>query len=217
MSVGGWLAMAAALVMGALGWWYVRRGPEPLLPDKRKRAAFAVIMTALDLGLAAVLGTVYGTDSALFTLKRIFAVALLWPMAAEDMKKNTIPNLLLLAGLGIRAGIFVFELIFRRGEILRILLSDCAAAAAITVVCLLCMLIIKNSLGMGDLKLLALLGLFLGLSGIAAAVCLTLLASFGAAVVLLITKRKTRRDTIPFCPAVLCGTFLSVLLTGGGM
>jgi leader peptidase (prepilin peptidase)/N-methyltransferase len=58
------------------------------------------------------------------------------------------------------------------------------------------------------------MGLMLGLDGIWSAVFASLVVSFLASIVLMITKKKKRGDMIPFAPAIMVGTYLSVFLTG---
>ena len=78
----------------------------------------------------------------------------------------------------------------------------------------LCGVLIKNSVGFGDMKLFVVMGLLLGTQGIWSAVFLSLIVSFIAAVFLLATKRKTKKDAIPFGPALVLGTYLAAYLTG---
>lgn len=73
------------------------------------------------------------------------------------------------------------------------------------------MIVSKGGMGGGDIKLMAAAGIYLGWK-------LTLLALFlgsvigsVAAVILLLLKRKTRRDEIPFGPALAAGIILSAL------
>ena len=72
----------------------------------------------------------------------------------------------------------------------------------------------KNSIGMGDLKLLLLVAAFFGLADMLTAVFLSLLVAFVAFLVFLIRKTKTRQDVIPFAPFMLTGTMLAIILTG---
>jgi prepilin signal peptidase PulO-like enzyme (type II secretory pathway) len=74
--------------------------------------------------------------------------------------------------------------------------------------------IIRNSIGFGDMKLFLVMGLLLGTRGIWGAVFLSLIVIFFISVFALITKRKSRKDLIPFGPALVIGTYLAVYLTG---
>ncbi len=75
------------------------------------------------------------------------------------------------------------------------------------------LLIFKNSIGMGDIKLFCLMGLYLGLSGLLNAVFFSLLVSFFVSIAVLITKKKARNDTLAFGPMIFLGTLVSIIMT----
>lgn len=90
------------------------------------------------------------------------------------------------------------------------------AAGAVYVVFFVLALISPRSLGMGDVRLAALLGAYLGFRSWPL-VYLGLLAGFviaaGLAVVLLAARRATRTTALPFGPALILGTLLVLAAT----
>ena len=94
------------------------------------------------------------------------------------------------------------------------LFSEALGAVGIFVVCMFFLLMMKNSIGMGDIKLFMVMGLYLGLYSMIDAIMSSLVLAFICAVVLLLTRKKGKKDSLPFAPAVLAGTYLSVFLTG---
>lgn len=90
------------------------------------------------------------------------------------------------------------------------------AAGAVYVVFFVLALISPRSLGMGDVRLAALLGAYLGFRSWPL-VYLGLLAGFviaaGIAVVLLAARRATRTTALPFGPALILGTLLILAAT----
>ena len=90
-----------------------------------------------------------------------------------------------------------------------------AAGAAISVAFYLALALAKpGGMGLGDVKLAGVLGLFLGQAGLPALLVGTFAAFFlgglfGA--VLLITRRTTRSSAIPFGPWMLAGAWVGVL------
>lgn len=90
------------------------------------------------------------------------------------------------------------------------------AAGAVYVVFFVLALISPRSLGMGDVRLAALLGAYLGFRSWPL-VYLGLLAGFviaaGIAVVLLAARRATRTTALPFGPALILGTLLVLSAT----
>ena len=149
-----------------------------------------------------------------FITRRLCVIAILWPAAVFDHREFRIPNGILLIGLILWAVILLPEMILAWDNVPGELLSGAIAAAGILVIGFLFLLLAKGSLGMGDLKLLALMGLFLGIEGLIYSLLYSLLIAFFAAVFLLITKKKKKKDHIPFAPYILLGTIACFILSG---
>lgn len=187
---------------------------EYLKPVTNKNVAIYVsFMLVLMIAVGILFCTLYGSNNIFISVKRISLLSLLWPIAYIDFKSYRIPNTYIITGLVSRCVILVFEL-FWNEYVWITLLSEVIAAAALFVAAVLCSLFIKNSIGFGDIKLFIVMGLLLGLDGIWGAIFLSLIVSFFISAYLLITKKKTHKDAIPFGPAIVIGTFLSVCLTG---
>lgn len=165
--------------------------------------------------LIAVLISDACTESAVWSgIKRMVLLTILWPLAYIDFKTYRIPNLFIVFGLVCRGIVLIFELFFGNPYIWTNLLSEVIAAGALLLAAVLCALVVKNGIGFGDMKLFIVMGLFLGMDGVWGAMFLALIVSFIIAVFLLITKKKTRKDAIPFGPAIVIGTYLSICLSG---
>lgn len=175
---------------------------------------YSIMMIGINIGIAIYIQNVYSDHTFIFTLKRLLLLGILWPIAYIDFKTYRIPNIFIAAGLVMRAIILVFELIYMREGLLAVVLSEFVASSGLVIAAFLCTILIKNSVGYGDIKLFLVMGLFLGLDGIWGAIFVSLIVSFIVSVVLLATKKKTRKDAIPFGPAIVIGTYLSVFLTG---
>ena len=150
----------------------------------------------------------------MFSLKRLCLIAVIWPAAYVDYKTYRIPNSLIGAGLTMRLVIFMLELFFYGSQAWYILLPELIASGAVFLATALCNMMVKNSIGFGDMKLFILMGLMLGSEGIWGAIFLSLVIEFIMAAVLLLRKKKGRKDVIPFGPAIVAGTYISVFLTG---
>ncbi len=175
---------------------------------------YCAVMCILVLATTLFLQYLYRENAFLFQLKRICLLSLLWGAAYVDYKEYRIPNRYILLGLLYRGILLIFEFFTEQANLKVTLLSEIIAAAALLLAAGLCRLCIKNAVGMGDMKLFVIMGLLLGLNGIWSAVFLSLIASFVIAVYLLLRKKKSRKDSIPFGPAIAVGTFMSVWLTG---
>lgn len=156
----------------------------------------------------------YKDNGILMSVKRLALLSLLWPIAYIDYKTYRIPNAFIIFGVICRVIILAFELFLQFEVVWMTLLSEIIAAVALLIAAGLCALCIKNSIGFGDMKLFIVMGLMLSLSGIWSAIFLSLVVSFFISAYLLITKKKTRKDAIPFGPAIVIGTYLSVCLSG---
>ncbi len=176
--------------------------------------AYSILMCAATIGISVVFALVYSSNSFCFSLKRLALLSVLWPIAWIDFKTYRVPNAFVLLGLIYRAAILILELFLEYEGVWNRLLFEGIAAVALLFAAFLCTLLIKNSVGAGDMKLFVVMGLLLGMNGIWGAIFASLIVSFIVAVVLLISKKKTRKDAIPFGPALVIGTFLSVFLTG---
>lgn len=210
------------LALCAVSFWLLLRDidanglGENTEQNKAKRLAyvFSGIMLLLTEGVAVMYLTVYEDFTVWTAVKRLALLSLMWPVALIDYKTYRIPNSYIIYGLACRVLIFPFELIFSEPGVWQVLLGEVIAAAAMLLAAVLCGVLIKNSVGFGDMKLFVVMGLLLGTQGIWSAVFLSLIVSFIAAVFLLATKRKTKKDAIPFGPALVLGTYLAAYLTG---
>lgn len=218
----GWMTLCSILVNGAaagLLYYELRKHREkyPAWQEGKPPMSlllYSVIMIAAAVGLSLFVTGFYSENTFLFTLKRVIMLALLWPVAYTDFTAYRIPNLFIAAGLIARAAVLAAEFFWERDTLPAYLLTEVIASVVLFLVAALCTVIVKNSIGGGDLKLFVVMGLLLGLQGTWGAIFLSLIVSFIVAVALLITRKKSRKDAIPFGPALAVGTYLSIFLTG---
>lgn len=175
---------------------------------------YCSLMFTITVAASFLFCTIYKDNGILMSVKRLALLSMLWPIAYIDYKTYRIPNAFILFGVICRVIILMLELIFESQFVWMTLLSEVIAAVALLLAAGLCALCIKNSIGFGDMKLFIVMGLMLSLNGIWSAIFLSLIVSFFISAFLLITKKKTRKDAIPFGPAIVIGTYLSVCLSG---
>ena len=174
---------------------------------------YSVIMVALVIFITCLL-QLKNDNHIVYNAKRVCLLAIMWPLAFIDFKTYKIPNEYVILGFICRGIIVPFELLLIDGQVLSVILADLVAAGALFLASVLCKLVIKDSIGAGDIKLFLVMGLMLGLDGIWSAIFMALIVSFIVICFLLATKKKTRKDVIPFGPALVIGTFISVYFTG---
>ncbi len=175
---------------------------------------YSGIMLAMQIVLAYLLTIIYPENTVCMLIKRLGLLALIWQAAAIDWKFQKIPNDIILVGVAFRIMMMIPEYLLEREMFIVNLVSEGIALVAMIILVLVCLLLMKDSIGMGDLKLFMLMAACQGLQGIITSGFISMLVSFFVAVSLLISKKKTRKDTIPFAPCILPGTLLGVFLTG---
>lgn len=136
-------------------------------------------------------------------------------LAVIDLRHQLLPNRVLLPGTAATAALLVLAAALGDDwpDLWRALLAGGACFAALLVMALLA----PAGLGMGDVKLAALLGLVLGWVGWPAVLLGLFLGFVLQAVVglLLLTVRRAGRSTeLPFGPALLAGAFVAAILSG---
>jgi leader peptidase (prepilin peptidase)/N-methyltransferase len=132
-------------------------------------------------------------------------VALLVPVALIDLEHRIIPNKLMAVGavLGL-----VLIVLVDRGHVVEHLIAALAAGGFL----LLAALAYPSGMGMGDVKLAALLGLYLGRS-VAPAMLVAMLAGTIVGVVVIARKgaREGRKTAVPFGPFLALGGVVGLL------
>lgn len=154
-------------------------------------AAFAATVLVLhDDGAELVLGLVF--------------VAILAAITLTDLERRVIPNAILLAGSVLGLGIIAVTDPASLPE-------RAAAAAGAGVFLLLFALVYPRGMGMGDVKLAAVMGLFLGASVIPAMFVGILLGAVVGGVLLVSEGAEARKQPVPFGPFLALGGLVGLL------
>jgi leader peptidase (prepilin peptidase)/N-methyltransferase len=158
----------------------------------------------------AVIAAAIGWSPALPAFLLLAAVAV--PLALIDLKVLRLPDPLV--GFAFAGGVLLLSaaalITGDAGAILRAF----AAAAVCGVVYALPALLPRTGLGFGDVKLAAVLGLYLGWLGwfaVVAGLVLTPLVNLPLVIGLLVSGRAGRRTAMPYGPAMLVAGVLSVV------
>ncbi len=177
--------------------------------DKRFRIYLAVILIA-GIGLAAIFFIL--SYSLLKAIRYLILYAVLFLIAWNDGKKKRIPNKILKVLLGIRCVLMVLEWLRFPKLGLALLMSAALGALLGGGVFLLAHFIAKGGVGMGDVKLLAVIGTYVGSGSIMAAAFLSVMVSAIYSVVMLLLKKIKLKEEIPFAPFIFVGTALTMAL-----
>jgi leader peptidase (prepilin peptidase)/N-methyltransferase len=165
-------------------------------------ARYPLVELAVGAAFAAT-ALVLSDDAAALSLGLVF-VALLAAITLTDLERRIIPNAILLAGVVIGLGIVV-------ATDLGSLPERAVAAAGGGGFLLVFALIYPRGMGMGDVKLAAVMGLFLGASIVPALFVGIALGGFAGLVLLLRYGTEARKHVIPFGPFLAIGGVVGLL------
>lgn len=178
------------------------------------RKVYAIVGIVVNIGVSVWIATNLNDNGTIFLIKNIIMLSILWPVALIDFKTTRIPNRFILYGLISRVCVLILEVFFKTNTLKVTIITELIAVGVLLGASLLCSVCIKNSIGFGDMKLFIVMGLLLGLEGIWNAIFLAMFVMFVIAVVLLLSKKKTKKDSIPFGPAIAIGTYLAIISIG---
>lgn len=183
---------------------YIRKMPV-------RRWSITVILTFW-MGFVSICLVSHNLD-AVQSAKMLAALFLLDIAAVIDCSIQKIPNRLVLAGMGMRILFFLQEWLFCRENFAMLLITSIAGMAACFLFFFIMSVLTRHGIGMGDVKLLSMLGFFAGLAGSFYAVFIGMVLTMCASVGILVMGKKGLKDSIPFGP-FLFGGFCFVLILG---
>lgn len=144
--------------------------------------------------------------------KYLILITGLFPIAWKDWKTKTIPNRLLLWLVGIRALLFLVEMVLYPAAAWDNVLFTLGGGAGAGVIVFVCYVVSRHQIGAGDVKLFALIGLYLGMT-------LTYFVLVGALVgaalyggTRVVLKRAAVKDEIAFAPFVAAAVLIFLAL-----
>lgn len=169
-------------------------------------------------GLGIIVGIVLCAEFLMFSYSILKCVRYLVLLAATfviawiDRHERRIPNRILLILLGIRAVLLVGEWTLVPSMGLSLLISSLMGMLIGGGLFLLAYFISRGGVGMGDVKLFAVIGTYVGTGSIMALVFITALAAALYSIIMLILKKIKLKEEIPFAPFVLVGIILTMAL-----
>ena len=184
-----------------------------LFKISRNRIIYLVAGFVTSVVLILILNFYYNRDLTQ-QLKLLSIMLIILPNAAVDFRIHKMPNVFMIAGLVLRLLLFAVEYFLKSSTFLNTVIDSLLGGVIIGVFFFLLLIIFKNSIGMGDVKLFALMGLFQGLWGAVNSIFFSLIVTFFLSIYLLITKKKKKKDTISFGPEIYLGTLIGICLAG---
>lgn len=146
----------------------------------------------------------YKFDLSIKALSYIFLSTVLIVITFIDIEHKIIPNKLILTGIfgGIMFRIFMYSYGFM-DYIIGFLLGGG--------ILLLISLLSGGEMGGGDIKLMALIGLFVGWKLTATTLFFSVIIGALEGIILIVLRIKTKKDYIPFSPSISIAWFISIL------
>lgn len=182
--------------------------------DSRRKIGYLISAGVICGGMIAAFEILYSEQTLIHHAKSLTLVLMIYPMAVIDYRIQKIPNQLLLIALMFRGIYYIIEFGISSSDVIATIKEDVAGAIIIGAFFFILLILFKNCIGMGDIKLFMLMGLYQGIWGACSSVFLSLVVSFFLSIGLLITRKKNKKDTISFGPSILIGTVLSIGLFG---
>jgi leader peptidase (prepilin peptidase)/N-methyltransferase len=209
------LIAGAVLVAVVLGPWLTRVAARLAARDDTAGAApvRTAVVTLLLVLLLAGAAALVGARPALVGIGWVAAAAVV--LGAVDLASHRLPDRVTCPAAVVCAAALTADAaaLGSWDALVRALL----AAGASGGVAALAWLVVPAGLGLGDVKLLALLGLVLGWVGwgvLLAGIFLGLVVGSLVSVVLLLTRRAGWRTALPFGPPLLTGAVLALAVQG---
>ncbi len=167
----------------------------------------------VSVGVAVVLAYLWATPDLelVYQVRVVLFLSFLPALAVIDHRERIVPNQILLVLLALRVPLWIWEALVDVDVFLATLRAEAAMALVIFGFFFLMRAVHRGGLGMGDVKLFALMPLFLGTQLALSAILGALVAAFAFAVWSLATRRKGRKDTFAMVPAIAVGAILAVL------
>ena len=136
----------------------------------------------------------------------------LFQIAWIDQRSKRIPNKILKILLAVRVMILLPEWLAVPELGMAILISSVFGALIGGGIFLLAHFISKGGVGMGDVKLFAVIGFYVGNGSIMAAAFLSVMAGAVYSITMLLFKKIKLKEEIPFAPFIFVGTILTMAL-----
>lgn len=214
-------AVIAALCW-LVGWKFTLslfKKKEVELP-KKKKIVLEIISGVLLEALAAALALVLvksGTLSFFEALRSELVMCALLFAGLIDFKLMIIPNVLTLALLAATVLSYAIEFIINSSGISVIALDALLGCAVCFVIFFVGKMISRKGMGMGDIKLAAVMGLALGLSSSLACLLWAMIIASVTGIILLLTKKMKTKSKLAMAPFFFAGTVVGhILLAVGG-
>lgn len=177
----------------------------------RKKMIVLVVGSIVIFGAGYWLMDIYGYHALKMIRYWLLMYGLLL-LAFLDAEKKIIPNQALLVMTGMRTVLLIGECICFPKLYFEIIVSAFIGLLGGGLLFLLPGIVMKKGIGMGDVKLIAVMGYYLGFQVLMSNLMITLTLTVLAGVTALIAKKASPHSEIPFVPFAAMGTIITILM-----
>jgi leader peptidase (prepilin peptidase)/N-methyltransferase len=199
-----WQVTAGTLVGAALGYGGALLSPRWLVKPIRTWEPYVAAL--VNGGLAYLLVRVHGQGLDRYFWQQLLFMSILTTASLVDLHEMIIPNELVIAGMVFGLGFILIAPYESQSWLMAL-----GGAAVGFGTLLLLALLVKGGMGMGDVKLAAVIGLFLGLKWVGMGLLLGFLTGGLLSALLLLFRLVSRKDHIPFGPWLAIGAAIAAL------
>ena len=207
-----WIIAVCSAGLNLAAVWLVQK-KTGLKPEKQTQWAAALLLAAAG-GFASGYMLVLRTGTYPPNLLRLVLLGTLLTAAAYiDALSHKIPNWIVLCTAAVFAGCTVLDFVLSGTDAVPMALNSVLAAAVFFVVFFLVRLASRGGVGYGDIKMITAAALIQGIYGTFSFLLVSHVLAAVAAIALLVSKKATRKDGLPFGPFFYLG-YLVTILTG---
>lgn len=207
-----WIIAVCSAGLNLAAVWLVQK-KTGLKPEKQTQWAAALLLAAAG-GFASGYMLVLRAGTYPPNLLRLVLLGTLLTAAAYiDALSHKIPNWIVLCTAAVFAGCTVLDFVLSGTDAVPMALNSVLAAVAFFVVFFLVRLASRGGVGYGDIKMITAAALILGIYGTFSFLLVSHVLAAVAAIALLVSKKATRKDGLPFGPFFYLG-YLITILTG---
>ena len=207
-----WIIAVCSAGLNLAAVWLVQK-KTGLKPEKQTQWAAALLLAAAG-GFASGYMLVLRAGTYPPNLLRLVLLGTLLTAAAYiDALSHKIPNWIVLCTAAVFAGCTVLDFVLSGTDAVPMALNSVLAAAVFCVVFFLVRLASRGGVGYGDIKMITAAALILGIYGTFSFLLVSHVLAAVAAIALLVSKKATRKDGLPFGPFFYLG-YLVTILTG---
>lgn len=208
-----WIAaFVSAAVIGVGGMFYLRYYlalKKAEISPREKKAALPAAAAFFAATAALMAAFAVPGDMGVFEFARTVVVMhCLFYLAVIDFKVKLIPNQAVLAMLAAWALLIAAELLCG-ADFVRLMPDLMLGGVIAGGLFFIGNLISRNGMGMGDVKLMAVTGLYLGMNRVMGLVFWALAAALVAGLALMAVKKAKMKTAIPLAPFFLAGSLIS--------